>query len=839
MSKPGGSGGQPEPSGQKAEISTLHMLAAPPDGERERWSGRCVFILAAMGSAIGLGNFWRFPFLVYRYGGGTFLIPYVISLLVIGIPMLLLELGLGQKMQAGDVKAFGRIHSRLRGVGMASVFASFIVVTYYCVIIAWTAVYFVESFLPDQPWRPWGNSSNAADAGAARPGGQPCAVRPEWHFYHELLGLWNESCGAVGGAKPHGWGDSAEQNTNQIGALAAVWAIVCASVLYGVRTASWVVRVSMPLPFLLALILFFRAVTLDGAGDGVHAYLGKWDWDLLREPEMWTDAMGQTFFTLSVCFGVMTSYGSYRPREAPIMGNVFVVAIGNCLFSFFCGFIVFGILGYMAFKQEEDCMADMRLRTGTANATLCHVPVEEVVQGGIPLVFIVFPTALATMGTSGHFFAVLTFLTLFTLGWDSAFSLLEAITTVILDSEFAGKSTRARINSLCRRRVAAPLVTVTVSLAAFGGGLAFTPDTGLYWLDLVDHYATNYTMIIDGVLQAVGVGWVWGYRRAAKTVGSASALAFAAGYGVASAAFVAIAASAALELAPCETAPGGAEQCYTGGELAIAWGAFAVILIPSWLYSFLRSPPHMTVDEWFAAVGFAGPAQLLDYAEACGGVGRGHRAVDFFTRLWRLWFSFSIQYIAPVLLTVLVVLRFKKDIDQPYGGYQRWMQNTCWVGVACTIALFLFFLFPCMEGGFGDDEEDGVVSLHSRGPPKQQLSQAGAWEMLRKASYAPQPTQPSQPTEVARPTPSTQPLQPQQPPAAGAAEGSTPQPQQPMLYDGIVRKPSRRGSVKKPPKVLPGVESLIGARPPTADEQGSPHPQSPPRGATGGYEALV
>ena len=103
--------------------------------ERERWTSRTAYLLACIGSAVGLGNVWRFPSLVYEYGGGPFFIPYLLSLFFIGIPILCLEFGLGQAYQSGDIVAFGSIHERFRGVGFASVFEAFMVVVFYNVII--------------------------------------------------------------------------------------------------------------------------------------------------------------------------------------------------------------------------------------------------------------------------------------------------------------------------------------------------------------------------------------------------------------------------------------------------------------------------------------------------------------------------------------------------------------------------------------------------------------------------------------------------------------------------------------------------------------------------------
>merc|ERR1711988_1468840 len=120
--------------------------------KREEWLNRPTFILASIGAAVGLGNFWRFPYLTNKYGGGFFFVPYLIALFTMGIPLLLMELSLGQKFQSGDISVFGGINKRLRGIGVASVFSAYIICFYYNVIIAWALVYLVAGFISPLPW---------------------------------------------------------------------------------------------------------------------------------------------------------------------------------------------------------------------------------------------------------------------------------------------------------------------------------------------------------------------------------------------------------------------------------------------------------------------------------------------------------------------------------------------------------------------------------------------------------------------------------------------------------------------------------------------------------------
>ena len=143
--------------------SLEHLPVNPPEEvaapTRQRWSSPFEFLVTCVGYAVGLGNFWRFPYLCYKHGGGAFLVPYSIVLVVIGMPLFLLELGVGQKFQVGPLQAWRKIHPSLAGVGMTGVLVTFFVALYYNIIVAWTLWYLFHSFASPLPW--------AADQGGA------------------------------------------------------------------------------------------------------------------------------------------------------------------------------------------------------------------------------------------------------------------------------------------------------------------------------------------------------------------------------------------------------------------------------------------------------------------------------------------------------------------------------------------------------------------------------------------------------------------------------------------------------------------------------------------------
>ncbi|XP_054723599.1 sodium- and chloride-dependent GABA transporter 2-like, partial [Uloborus diversus] len=135
---------------EKAALDPIEDDDVP---DRGHWTGRFDFILACLGTAVGLGNVWRFPFLCYKNGGGAFVLAYVIMVFMVGMPIFLLELSMGQYSASGPSKVFSNIAPLFKGVGYAMVLAASLVSIYYNMIIGWTLFYFVDSFRSDLQWK--------------------------------------------------------------------------------------------------------------------------------------------------------------------------------------------------------------------------------------------------------------------------------------------------------------------------------------------------------------------------------------------------------------------------------------------------------------------------------------------------------------------------------------------------------------------------------------------------------------------------------------------------------------------------------------------------------------
>ena len=347
---------------------------------RDRWDKRAAFVLAAIGSAIGLGNVWRFPYMAYSNGGGAFFIPYMIALITTGIPLIALEYYLGVRYQKGPTEAFNFIKKKTNYIGWLALGTAAMITFYYTVVMSWAWNYMLHSVGVD--WA--GDEKN--------------------FFFGNILGI-SDSILNLGGIQWH----------LVLGNL-FVWVAIFLIIFKGVKVVGKVVHWSVGLPWALLLVLIIRGISLQGAAKGLDFYL-KPDFSQLLNPDVWLGAYGQIFFSLSLGFGVMIAYASYLPKDSDINTNAWVVSFANCATSFLAGFAVFSVLGYLAFTTNQ--------------------PIEDVVGTGPALAFVTYPTAIAKLpGGIGvqSVFGIMFFLMLLTLGIDSAFSLVEGIVTGLKDS---------------------------------------------------------------------------------------------------------------------------------------------------------------------------------------------------------------------------------------------------------------------------------------------------------------------------------------------------------------------------------------------------------------------
>ena len=343
--------------------------AASTSGGREAFSARSVFILAAIGSAVGLGNIWRYPMVAYSNGGGAFLVPYLVALLTAAIPLLFLDYALGHKYRGSAPLAFKRLRRWLEPFGWMQVLMCFVIATYYAAVLAWALRYFLASFRLD-----WGKDPNA-------------------YFNTTMLDATAE--GALGHfVSPTLW------------ALVGLWAVSILIVFIGVdKGIGWVNKILLPTLILVFGALVVRSLFLDGAAQGLNAFFTP-DWEAIKDPKVWVAAYGQVFFSTSVAIGAMLTYASYLRRKTNLTGSGLVVGFSNASFEVLAGIGVFACLGFLALQQGVD--------------------VSEAAAGGPGLTFVVFPALINEM-PFGNVFGVLFFGCLVVAGITSLISLMQVV----------------------------------------------------------------------------------------------------------------------------------------------------------------------------------------------------------------------------------------------------------------------------------------------------------------------------------------------------------------------------------------------------------------------------
>jgi len=489
---------------------------APP---RAEWSGQVGFIISAIGSAVGLGNIWRFPGVAYENGGGAFLVPYIVALLTAGIPILFLDYAIGHRFRGSAPLALRRLAGKFgEGIGWFQVMICVCIAIYYTAVLAWAGSYFIFSF--DLRW---GDDATG-------------------FFLHDYL-------------------QRAEQPftfafvPGVLIPMILMWivaiAVLGAGVVKGVQKAN---LITMPLLVIGFVILVIRALFLPGAADGLNAFFTP-DFAALAQPGVWVAAYSQIFFSLSVAFGIMMTYASYRKRRSNLTAPGLVVAFANSSFEILAGIGVFATLGFFAHQQ------------GVAVSELTDLK-------GVGLAFMTFP-AVATEMPGGQIFGALFFGSLTLAGITSLISIMEVILAGVMD-KFGLTRKRAAYG------IGGMLAVVSIAL--------FATTSGLTALDTIDNWANNIGVVASAVVMTVTVLWI--RRAGAELSGHLSVLStFKVGRGWLF--FVSVLGPVVLGYMLVATIVGLVSEPFSGYNpgylLVVGWGSILVMVLGSIL---------LTVSPW-------------------------------------------------------------------------------------------------------------------------------------------------------------------------------------------------------------------------------------------------
>lgn len=341
-----------------------------------QWNSVFTFILSMIGLTIGIGNIWRFSYVLYSNGGGSFFIPYVIAIVIMGVPFLILEYGLGFSAKERFSKLMHDIRPEFEIIAWILVLLVFVVVIYYMIILGWDFVYLLNSFNFG-----WGSDPNS--------------------FFINNVG-----------------GSSNLANSTTL----IIPTLICTLVLWGIF---WLVSIRdidkgigklstilIPLLFVIIIIVFIYAFTLPGFELGLKTLLTP-NWSSLLDANIWLAAFGQILFSLSIGQAMVYTYASYLPKNTKLVDEVLLVVVANSLYEIFVAMGVFSILGYMS--------------------STTSIPMSELISEGTGLIFVIFPQIFNEMGFMGHILAPLLFISILFAGITSSFALFEPLMSSMCD----------------------------------------------------------------------------------------------------------------------------------------------------------------------------------------------------------------------------------------------------------------------------------------------------------------------------------------------------------------------------------------------------------------------
>ncbi|KAL8594857.1 hypothetical protein ACOMHN_016098 [Nucella lapillus] len=489
------------------------------EGEgRVKWSSQMEYMLSTVGYCVGVGNVFRFPYVCNKNGGGAFLLPFLVCLVLIGMPMFFLESSLGQFRGKSPLHVWS-ICPLLKGIGMSSGLLAALVYWYYNIILAWSLYYLVSSFQSTLPWMrcdQWWNTPNCRTFTGPRNATSLIATSVDNVTSlgtAAITSRYDEAASQNGGVAgeevsdtqsssnitPHlkivtateeFWQHNVLQKSSGLfDTGGVVWYLALSQIVVivfiflalfkGIKTSGKVVYVTATLPYVVLTVLLIRSVTLPGAGEGILYYITP-DFQKLMDYNIWVQAVVQVFYSLALAWGVLQTLASFNTFHTNVLRDSMIITLVGEGTSVYAGFVVFSVLGYLANQSS--------------------VPVDQVVSSGPGLAFVVYPEALSLMPLS-QLWSILFFIMLVAVVIDTQLATGETLFTILSD-QFP--RTLLRHGSLIRAGV-----SVLVLLLS----LPFVTQGGVYAFQLVDWYIGSYTMTIIALLECIVIAWVYGLDR--------------------------------------------------------------------------------------------------------------------------------------------------------------------------------------------------------------------------------------------------------------------------------------------------------------------------------------
>ena len=340
-----------------------------------RWDSSTGFLIAMIGAIIGLSGIWKFSYLMYENGGGTFLIPYILAIVIMAIPILVLEFGVGFKFKSSLPKVFYNIKSEFEIIAWFIVFLIFIVLIYYTCIMSWDLIYIVLSL-----FKGWGSN-------------------PSVFFTTTLLHSTSNPYGLTYLVVPIGVG------------LIAIWGLIYLfsrkEINKGILTIS---KISLILSFVLLIGMLLFSLQLPGSRTGIMALFNP-NWSVLLDFNVWLAAFGQLIFSYGLGYAIASTYSSYLGDNAKLIDNAWIIVLVSLVFEVLVSVLLFAIMGYMALGR--------------------NIPITSLVSDSFSLIFVVFPNVFNIMDPWVYMVAPAFFLLIFVGSLSTVLALIEPLSNAI------------------------------------------------------------------------------------------------------------------------------------------------------------------------------------------------------------------------------------------------------------------------------------------------------------------------------------------------------------------------------------------------------------------------
>uniref|UniRef100_A0A3P8VPR3 Transporter n=1 Tax=Cynoglossus semilaevis TaxID=244447 RepID=A0A3P8VPR3_CYNSE len=501
--------------GRILNYEDLERMEKEKVSDRPQWANKSEYILTCVGFCIGIGTVWRFPYLCQSHGGGAFLIPYFILLVLEGMPLLLLEFAIGQRLRKGSVGVWRSISPYLNGIGIASMLVSFMIGLYYNTLIAWIMWYFFNSFQSPLPWAQCPLNDNGTEYVSE------CQRSSTVDYYYYRVTL-NTTASIA---------DSGGIHWPMVVCLLAAWAVICLCYIRGIGTSGKAVYVTSILPYIVLAIFLVRGLTLKGALNGVE-FLFTPDVNELMKATTWLDAGAQVFYAFSIAWGGLISFSSYNPIHNNCMKDAVVLTAITGLTAIYVATVTYTIIGFRATEKYDSCISEnirlllnafdlsednittsnyeselIRLNTSHSDEVLrlniqtCDLQkfLSEGVEG-TGLAFVVFTEAITKMPGS-PIWSVLFFLMLLCLGISTLFGNIEGVVVPLKDLNIVPQSWPQEA------------ITGATCFVSFVVSLLFAQQSGFYWVTLFDNFAGSVPLLTIGFIELIAVVHIYGIDR--------------------------------------------------------------------------------------------------------------------------------------------------------------------------------------------------------------------------------------------------------------------------------------------------------------------------------------